>query len=119
MHRFIDKWPMYDPKKDINKSTRYDDQTFGIHDNEENHLSRLSLLIVEEINASLGNFIRMERLQEQYVADAAAAQEDNQMGYYMRYLHAYEFLEQHIRSKLLPFRPIPKLKEKCKWKPRI
>jgi hypothetical protein len=102
--RSEDSEGLVDRKTDINYSTRYDDRELQDGTLEE-RLNDLSEHLNEEIEGSYSNIQKLERLGERYYSDGMAAQADDNMGYYMRYVRAYERIRNLVEAA---FNVLPK-----------
>ena len=89
MKQFTVDEKVEDPSKDLQLSSRYDDQKF-LRKGCEKGLSCLELKLDEEIDSCINRLDKLERLAARYDADGIAAKNDNEMGYYQCYARAYE-----------------------------
>lgn len=105
MGKFRSDGTSVDANKDINLSTRYDDREL-IKGTENQKLDELSDHLEAEVTLSSNDILKMERLQERYYSDGLSAKADKCIGYWMRYVKAYEHLNILISSFYLPFIPV-------------
>jgi hypothetical protein len=109
MNRFqLDNGTTVDSSRDIHYSTRYDDREFVRGGNNKEKLDWLSTKLEGEISLSSTSIIKLERLRDRYQSDGLAAQAENDIGFYMRYVHAYERINIILENYYRPLHPVGK-----------
>ena len=111
MSLFINYGDNPTPDKDIRYSTRYEDQELIKEGSYELKLDLLSRNLNNEISLCAGNVLKLERLQDRYVEDGVLARAQDEMGYFQRYVFAYERIKVLVEAHYLPYQPF-----KQKWK---
>lgn len=89
-------------------STHFVDQDSIACKNEKHRLDVLSNNLDTEIELASASIQKLERLQERYYQDGLQARIADLMGYYIRYVNAYERTSRLIEARYLPFRPVLK-----------
>lgn len=95
-----------DSSRDIHYSTRYDDREFIRCPTEQGKLDWLTKKIEGEITLCSDNIEKLERLRDRYQSDGIAAQADNNMAYYMRYVRGYDRINIILDSYYNCHRPV-------------
>lgn len=110
MHRFLatKNGTTCDANKDIYYSTRYDDRELIKGYCDQSKLDWLSKKIDGEITLCSHNIPKLERLQERYESDGVAAQADDNIAYYMRYVKGYDRINIILTSYYNSQRPVSK-----------
>lgn len=98
MHQFLSSSTFVKADKNLDYSTRYDDQELFPNRPQEVKHDWLRAKIASEITLCSHCLLKLERLIERYKADGVAAEADGQIGYYFCYVEGYERLEALINA---------------------
>jgi hypothetical protein len=105
MKRFQTDEKVEDTDKNIQNSSRYDDQQY-MNVQGEVGLFLLENKLHNEIDSCIDRLDKLERLADRYHEDGIGAKNDNNMAYYQRYAMAYERVQMIINAR---FGELPKI----------
>lgn len=97
MKQFLADEKVDDGDKNIQNSSRYDDQEY-METQGETGLFFLENKLHHEIDSCIDRLDKLERLAERYYEDGIAAKNDKNMACYQRYAMAYERVQMLINA---------------------
>jgi hypothetical protein len=97
-----------DPVHDLDYSSRYDDFNYNPELSNEEKLDWLGDKLKNEVTLCSHDIVKLERLEERYRSDATAAQEDKNMGCYIRYNTALTRIKVILENLYRSLKPVRK-----------